>query len=89
MPSSEQPKPITDQQRIKALVILLLLASIVGQVFFLFFCKPYTYSPGQAAPVDFDLIDFQLCGMMASVGLFIVSSLILLIMRLEKNLALK
>ena len=80
-------KELTPRQRLNAIAILLLIASIAGQVFLLFFFPNQTYDPGEGNVINFAAVVFQICAMLAAVGLMIIGTLLLLALHLVKPLA--
>ncbi len=77
---------MTPQERFFLFACFLLTVSIFCQFYFMVFFDNTLYSPDQGSVINFSRVAFQICGMLSSVGLFIVSSLMLITLRLEKAL---
>jgi hypothetical protein len=87
--NSDESDDITVQGVFRNLSILLLCASLFGQVFFGFLFPNSVYSPGTGEVINFQDVVFQICGLLVCIGLFLTSVLILIALRLEKLMAVK
>ncbi len=75
------------QERFFLLACFLLVASIFGQVYFMFIYDNTVYAPDQGSVINLARVVFQISGMLASVGLFIVSSLMMIALWLDKKIS--